>query len=281
MSADVAVGASAADDGATRASAGERGLASLAMYPFDAARWAYDRFWEAVHDRLPWVPAELDWNIDLHQSWRRNDLVVGYSCGWPLVTQLRDRVRVVGTFIAATPEAEGHSYRSVLVARWPGEPSDFAGATAAVNALDSLSGWVSLVAAVHGPGATWTGETVVTGAHVDSLRALREGRAEIASIDSVTLWHVRRSMPELIHELTVVGTGPLVPCLPVITGLATTDQQLFDLRVAMVDAVFDPLVEPAARAMCTVGFAPLDLQHYLALLDLATPPFDTHRGYAG
>ena len=60
-----------------------------------------------------------------------------------------------------------------------------------------------------------------------------------------------------------------MPCLPVITTSATTDDQLFELRVAMVDAVLDPLVEPAARAMCTVGFVPLDLDDYLPLLGLA------------
>ncbi len=270
MNAPVDVGNSADDDGATPASSA--GLANLAMYPFDAIRWAYDRFWEAVHDRVDWVPPQLDWGVDLHTSWRRDDLVVGYTCGWPLVTQLRDTVRVVGTFVAATPQAEGHSYRSVLVARWPGNAADFAGAVAAVNSFSSLSGWVSLVAAVHGAGGGWQGEIVVTGAHLDSLRAVGEGRADIASIDSVTLWQARRLMPELCDELVVVGTGPLVPCLPVITGRATTDQQLYDLRVAMVDAVFDPLVEPAARAMCTVGFTPLDLDAYLPILDLAPAP---------
>lgn len=244
------------------------GLANLGMYPFPQIRWAFDRFWEAVGERLDWVPRSLDWDVDLHASWLRDDLVVGQTCGWPLVTDLRDRVRVLGTFIAATPEAEGHSYRSVLVARWPGEVADFAGAVAAVNGFDSLSGWVSLVAAVHGPGASWTGDIVVTGAHLDSLRALREGRAEIAAIDSVTFWQARRLLPELVDDLVVVGTGPLIPCLPIITGASTTDEQLHQLRVALVDAVFDPLVEPAARAMCTVGFVPLDLEHYLPVLDL-------------
>lgn len=267
MTEPVGVGPSVDDGGACAGSCA--GFANLAMYPFDAVRWAYDRFWEAVHDRLEWVPPQLDWDVGLHESWSRDDLVVGYTCGWPLVTQLRDTVRVVGTFVAATPESEGHSYRSVLVARWPGHAADFAGAVAAVNAFDSLSGWVSLVAAVHGPGASWQGEIMVTGAHLDSLRAVSEGRAEIASIDSVTLWQARRLMPELCDGLVVVGTGPLVPCLPVITGRSTTDQQLYDLRVAMVDAVFDPLVEPAARAMCTVGFMPLDLDSYLPILELA------------
>ena len=182
-----------------------RGLANLGMYPFDAIRWAYDRFWEAVHDRVHWVPPALDWSVDLHDSWVRHDLVVGYTCGWPLVDQLRDRVRVVGTFAAASPEADGHSYRSVLMARRPGQPADFAGETAAVNSTDSLSGWISLLAAVHGPGEQWQGDVVMTGSHVASLRAVGDGRAEIASIDSVTLWQARRLLPELVEDLVVVG----------------------------------------------------------------------------
>jgi ABC-type phosphate/phosphonate transport system substrate-binding protein len=254
--------------------AGVGGLANLGMYPFPEIRWAYDRFWEAVHDRVPWVPPVLDWDVDLHGSWLRDDLVVGHTCGWPLVTQLGDRVRVVGTFVAATPEAgtseaDRHSYRSVLMARRPGEAADFAGSVAAVNSFDSLSGWISLLLAVHGPGARWQGDVVTTGAHVDSLRALSDGRADIASIDSVTLSLVRRLMPDLVDDLVTVGTGPMVPCLPVITAATTTDQQLHDLRVALVDAVFDPLVEPAARAMCTTGFVPLDIDTYVPLLDLA------------
>jgi ABC-type phosphate/phosphonate transport system substrate-binding protein len=248
---------------------GPGGLANLGMYPFVEVRWAYERFWEAVHDRVQWVPPQLDWDVALDDSWVRDDLVVGHTCGWPLITRLRDRVRVVGTFVAATAQAEGYSYRSVLVARRSGLPSDFAGCVAAVNSLDSLSGWISLLAAVHGPGARWSGDIVMTGAHLDSVRAVVDGRADIASIDAVTWWHIGRLLPSLVQDLVVIGTGPLVPCLPVITSAATTDEQLHDLRIAMVDAVFDPLVEPAARAMCAAGFVPLDLEHYRPLLELA------------
>jgi ABC-type phosphate/phosphonate transport system substrate-binding protein len=245
------------------------GLANLGMYPFADVRWAVDRFWEAVAERLEWAPRQLDWDIDLHESWGRDDLVVGHTCGWPLVTQLRDRVRVIGAFAHATPEAEGHAYRSVLVARWPGEPADLGGSRAAVNATDSLSGWVSLVTAVHGPGAEWDGDVVVTGSHVESLRAVADGRADVASIDSVTWWHARRTMADVVSELAEVGVGPLVPSLPLVTSRHTSDSRLRELRVAMIDTVFDPLVEPAARAMCVAGFVPLDIDQYLPLLDLA------------
>lgn len=245
------------------------GLANLGMYPFADVRWAFDRFWEAVTERLDWVPERLDWSVDLHDSWLHDDLVVGHTCGWPLVTRLRGQVRVIGAFAHATPEAEGHAYRSVLVARWPGSPADLAGQRAAVNGFDSLSGWVSLVAAVHGPGGAWAGDVVVTGSHVESLRAVADGRADIASIDGVTWWHARRAMPDVVSGLAEVGVGPLVPSLPLVTSRLTSDARLRELSVAIVDAVLDPLVEPAARAMCVVGFEPLDLDHYLPLLDLA------------
>jgi ABC-type phosphate/phosphonate transport system substrate-binding protein len=178
----------------------------------------------------------------------------------------------VGTFTVATAHAQDAAYRSVLIARSPGDPTDFVGAVAAVNDLHSMSGWISLVGAVHGPGAAWHGEVVTTGGHVASLRALRQGRAEIAAIDGVTLWHVQRLMPELLDGLFEVGVGPLIPCLPLITAAATSDRQLDQLRDALDDAVLDTLVEPAARALCINGFAPVDLQHYLPVLDLAPAP---------
>ncbi|MBI5087432.1 MAG: PhnD/SsuA/transferrin family substrate-binding protein, partial [Actinobacteria bacterium] len=181
----------------------------------------------------------------------------------------RDRVRVVGTLTAACPEADGHHYRSVIVSARPAAVSELDGSCAAVNSMDSLSGWISLVAAVLGPGERWTGPTVVTGAHVESLRALQDGRAEVAAIDSVTLWHVRRCRPELIDGLSIVGSGPLIPCVPLITSINTSDRRLAELRWALLDTVLDPLVEPAARAMCVNGFVSLDIEDYLTVLDLA------------
>jgi ABC-type phosphate/phosphonate transport system substrate-binding protein len=245
------------------------GFANLGMYPFADVRWAQERLWEALRDRVPWLPEALDFDIDPHASWLRPDLVLGQACGWPVATSLRGRVRVLGTFATATPQSDGHLYRSTIVARREGDLDSFAGATAAVNSFDSLSGWISLVAAVHGPGGSWEGTSVVTGAHVASLRALQEERADVAAIDGVTLWHVRRQRPDLVDGLVEVGQGPSIPGLPVITSRHTTDDQVRELRGALVDSVLDPLVEPAARALCTVGFVPLDADAYEPVLQLA------------
>ncbi len=244
------------------------GTVGLAMYSFEELRPAWQRLWSRVVRDLPWLPAELTWHTDLHAAWRSPDLVVDQTCGWPLVTELAGTVRVVGAFAYDVPFADGHTYRSVLVARLGGEPSHLAGSRAAVNGRDSLSGWVSLVDAVHGPGATWAGPVVWTGAHVESVRAVAEGRADLASIDAVTWRHVQRLHPELVGGLVEVGHGPRVPSLPVIAALKMSDDDIAHLRRALAGALADPDLADDRHTLLLDGFVPLELEDYLALREL-------------
>ncbi len=245
------------------------GEAGLGMYPFPQLRAAYDAYWHAIRRRVPWLPADLTWHADVHSSWRSPDLVVGYTCGWPLVTQLADQVQVVGTFEFAIPEAVAHRYRSVIVARDDAPLASFAGAIAAVNGPDSLSGWVSLVTAVHGAGGAWTGDVRWTGAHLESVRAVQSGVAEVASIDSVSWAHISRLEPELVDGLVVVGNGPDVPCLPVIAARRFTPDAIDELRDAMAASLADAEMASNRDTLLIRNFVPLDLADYLPLLELA------------
>lgn len=238
----------------------------MAMYPFVELRHSYDRLWSAVARRVDWAPHPLDWQMPLREQWQHPDLVISQTCGWPLVTEIAESVQVVGAFSMTIPEASGAHYRTTLVAAAPAPVASFAGATAAINGCDSLSGWVSLVTAIHGPGGRWSGGLVVTGAHLDSLAAVLSGGADIASIDSISLAHIRRFSPELVDGLVVVGHGPLVPSLPLITGAATTAAKVTELRTALASAV---AAEPLAAAQLLIdGFVPLTIDDYLPLLAL-------------
>ena len=241
-------------------------MAGLAMYPFAELRPSYDQLWRSVAGQLPWVPEHLDWQMSLTEQRSHGELVLAQTCGWPLVTELAESVQVVGAFSLTIPEADGHRYRTTLVARADASAESLTGATAAINGRDSLSGWISLVAAVEGPGRRWSGDVVVTGAHLASLAAVRSGAADVASIDSVTLSHVRRWSPASVDGLVEIGHGPLVPSLPLITGPKTTPAQLAELRQALASAI---IAEPAAAAALLIdGFVPLVLDDYLPLLAL-------------
>lgn len=239
------------------------------MYPFPSTTVGYDLLWEGIHRRLPWTPSALDWTIDPHTSWTDPRLCVGQACGWPVVTLLRGHVRVVGAFAPDVAEADGHRYHSVVVARAEHRgrtaPS-FAGAVAAVNSPRSLSGWVSLIHAVHGPGARWEGRVVWSGAHAESVRAVSEGRADIASIDSVTLAMLRRHDPECVRGLVEVGAGPVVPALPMIVPISWSDDQVEELRAAVSGSLHE--VPGIGERILARRFVPLDADDYEPLLGI-------------
>ena len=251
------------------------GVAGLDMYGFAELQQGYEAYWAEVHRRVPWTPATLTWHDDVHASWTAPELVVGWTCGWPLVSRLVEHVQVVGAFEFDIPECVGATYRSVIVVRrdLAGDGADLGvidpAWSAAVNSDESLSGWVSLLHAVHGPGATWLGPVVWTGAHVRSLEVLAAGGADLASIDSVTWALVQRLRPELASAVRPVGHGPQVPCLPVVASPDMAADRLAELQRAMVDAVGEPALRDAMRTLLIRRFVPLTLADYLPLHDLA------------
>jgi ABC-type phosphate/phosphonate transport system substrate-binding protein len=213
---------------------------------------------------MPELPPLAPWGADVHALWHDPGLVVSQACGWPLITELDGRVRTVGAFRYRTDDWMGDHYRSVIVARDGGAPVDLTVARAAVNSTDSLSGWVSLVWYVDRQhGGSGPGPVTITGSHLVSLEAVRDGAADIASIDAVTYAHAVRDRPDLLRNIAAIGHGPRVPCLPVIAGCDADDGWIADLRTAL-DAAAARRTDANATLMID-GFTPLDADAYRAL----------------
>ena len=245
-----------------------RQLAELSFYPFEDTRWAWNEIWDNVYSQAKWLPEKLQWTQNPEALWLAPELAVSQTCGWPLITRLSQRVQVVGSFRHSTPESVSHYYRSVVLGRVDGTPFDFQGSTAAVNGIESLSGWISLIAAIHGPQETWRGDVKISKSHYESALMLSRGEADVASIDSVTFAHLKRVIPEVISSLFIICNGPLVPCLPLITNLTTTSTQLQELRQALSNATRDQNLSRATEALFITGFDALELDDYLSLRSL-------------
>ena len=89
-----------------------------------------------------------------------------------------------------------------------------------------------------------------------------DGRADVASIDAVTWALIGDFDPTLVAGLRVIGAGPRVGCLPLVTRLArAADVPRF--REAFTAAVSDPAIAAELRLMRIRGFVPKDLADYL------------------
>lgn len=245
-------------------------VASLPMYDFGALRGAHDRLWTAIASELEavgiTVPTGLAHADDVHALWHDPAMLLSQSCGWPLVTELDGLVSTIGTFAYDIAGGGDGYYRSVIVATAPSSLSALATVPAAVNSFVSLSGWISLRAALGGD--EHSRPIVLTGSHVASLAKLRSGEAEVATIDGITHALVARDQPALLEGLHVVGSGPRVPCLPIIGPRAWDGDRVALVRGALAAAVSRPDLADVRATLLIQRFVPLDAADYAPLLDL-------------
>jgi len=240
------------------------------MYPFASVRWAWDALWAAVHERAPWTPPTLTFTNDVHASWNDPLSVVNHICGWPLAKFHQGHQRVVGAFGLTIPNADGFRYRSTLLSTRASTVDQLLAdrVTVAVNSSDSLSGWISFLAAADGD--PYTGPVVFTAAHVESVRTLQRGEAELACIDSWSLALLDRDQPELTEGLNRVGLGPLIPTPAITVRDTVTDTEAEQLAAAIGDAVGEQASETVRSALLIDRFHRVTFDDYLPVLDLAT-----------
>lgn len=241
------------------------------MYPFDSVAWAWDELWRAVHEHVPWLPAELTRSGDVHARWYDTDCVVTHVCGAPFAALHHGDMHLVGAFELDIDEAEppGH-YRSVLLSphRLPLERLVGADRHVVANSADSLSGWLSLLAATVGAAGSWPGTVTFTSAHLDSLRCLAKGEADLAAIDSWTLALIAAEEPELVAGLHRLGVGPRIPTPAITARKSLHRHQVAELRLAIVSALEDPATADARAALRIAGFAENSFADYEATLTL-------------
>ncbi len=257
-------------------------IASLPMYPVHRASVA--AFWQAIAHRLRArgvgdVPDGLDWPDDLVAHWRRPDLVLSQTCGYPFVTQLNGAVRTVGAFAYSAGGCSGIRYRSLIIAR-ANDPAmtvaAFRGRRAAFNGPDSQSGY-NCFRAVIAPlsrGGRFFSAVVATGSHAASMRAVAGDLADLAAIDCVSFAQILIAEPDLAARLKVVGETPSAPGLPLVTRGTATDSEVATLRDALHDAATDPALAAIRRDLMIGGFEPIAFGEYDEILAMERAAVD-------
>ena len=170
-------------------------IAALPMYDRPENRAAHDVLWALIRDGLGArgiaAPEALDRETPYDETWARPDLVLGQICNLPWRARFRDRVTLIGASDYGLPGAGPGEYYSFIIAR-ADDPAP--GPRFAFNDPLSNSGWDA--------GQDWARRngvalrpTLATGSHAQSLRAVAEGRADLAAIDAVTFRALERWDP--------------------------------------------------------------------------------------
>lgn len=213
---------------------------------------------------------DLSWPEDLIPHWQQPRLLLSQTCGYPLVTRLKD-VQPLGCFHYAAPGCEGVGYRSFLVTRQKDMGTtlaDFQQRIVVCNSEDSQSGYNALRKVVEPlkEGDRFFAQVIYSGSHRQSLRAIQQGEADIAAIDCVTFALLQKHQPQALAQLKVIGETPLTPGLPLITGPETTPGEVLALRKVLTSLVSEPRYRPQCRAALISGFSEVSRQQYDVIL---------------
>ncbi|KXF79183.1 phosphate ABC transporter substrate-binding protein [Paramesorhizobium deserti] len=174
--------------------------------------------------------------LDLAVLWRHPGLLVAETCWGPMELGLGSHVTVIGqTDYDGIAGGSGALYSSVIVARrGEGQPVPPAadgsarllakflrGRRLAFNERQSLSGYLALERDLEamGTGIAIFAETVQTGAHRASIRAVAEGLADVAAIDCKS-WALAQRFEPAAKALHAVGWTARRKGLPLIRSIA-------------------------------------------------------------
>ena len=240
----------------------------------------FDRFVPLV-DRAGGVARELVFDGG-EAVLRDRRLFIGHTCGYPLMTRLRDALVPICVPTFDVPGATGRLYCSQIVV-----PADSAidsldacrDRIVAVNTADSNSGMNLLRHALAeiGAKAPFFSEVLVTGSHALSLEAVAANRAQLAAIDCVSYQLIADREPALVAGLRVLGQSAQTCGLPfVVPRDLFTAEQHGDLVAALNQALQDTSVE-VRRKLHLMRFEPVTLEAYRSIIELEK--FAVEKGY--
>jgi len=252
-------------------------IAGLPMYDLPGLEGHHDRLWDAIGTRLRAVGVDAPDHLTRDEPpttlWTEPDLLLGQTCGYPLLKHLAGRVRLVATPRYRARGCDGPNHRSLIVVR-KGDPrggvSQFRGARCALNDECSNTG-MNLLRAEIAPLSrlgedAFFGEVVLTGSHSASLDAVIDDEADLAAIDCVTYALLQRLKPTSVERVRVLSFTAQTPGLPLISAQSTPPEIIAALQDALTTVAEDPALKPTLDALLIDGFTQVPVAHYRAVL---------------
>lgn len=254
-------------------------FASLPQYDISSLRAATDAWWAGIAHHMDVVgisdpPRVLTRSADAEADWRRSDLLMTQTCGYPLMMELRGHLRALASPIYACEGCDGPRYSSAIIVRAddPAEMlEDLRGRRAAANNPNSHSG-MNVLRHMVAPLATkgrFFSDVIWSGGHILSMAAVRDDRADVAAIDSVTYALAKREYPDLAKGVRILDWTPPAVSLPYAVRHDASQDLRQAVLAALMAAAADPRLAGCREALLIDGFVASDDSDYQIMPDWA------------
>ncbi|UCH39088.1 MAG: PhnD/SsuA/transferrin family substrate-binding protein [Gammaproteobacteria bacterium] len=256
------------------------------MYAFDQT---LQRAWQQLFDRFgPLIEAEVSLKPELVFACGDSDLrdpalFLGQTCGYPLMTRLRDALSPVCVPCFDVPGTNGKLYSSCFIVPASSTIETLQhcrGKVVAINTEDSNSGMNLLRHALARCGAKphYFNAVQLTGSHHASVEAVAADRAQLAAIDCVSYQFIADREPALAAAVRVIGFSEQTCGLPFVMPMKRHSARLGE---ACVDALNQALEEMSAterKRLHLQRFESVNLADYRSILEFESAAIET--GYA-
>jgi len=229
---------------------------------------ANERWLGAIAQRLSIERLPMT-DLSLAALWQHPRLLLAQTCGYPLMTLLQGHVRLIGRPHYELPDARAGFHCSLILARADDPRQDlgaFAGCRGVINSPDSNTGMNLLRHSIapYQRGGQFFSSLKISGGHRESLRWLRDGRAELAAVDSVTFAYLQRDAGHEVGNLRIVARTAGSPTLPFIAGLDVDADDGETLRSVMNETL--QLLPDVSQTLGLVEVLPAREEDYQILL---------------
>jgi ABC-type phosphate/phosphonate transport system substrate-binding protein len=211
----------------------------------------------------------------------------GHTCGYPLMTRLKDYVSpfcvplfdVPGT---DSPDTDRRFYSSRFIVAADSDIDSIEasrGCVAVMNNPDSNSGMNVLRHAVAGVSDSdqFFANVVTSGGHLHSLECIANRTADIAAIDCVSYQLIADWRPELCAAIRIIGDSVKTCGLPLVMAhadIADADTAVMTKGLNQALALCDDVVRSTLHLS---GFASVQLDDYRSIIEIEQ--YAVQRGY--
>jgi len=246
------------------------------MYAFnDELRCAWQQLFAHFFDLVnPAFEISRKLNFDTALSLLSDPaLWFGQTCGYPLMTSLRNTMTPISVPVFDIPGCQQKLYSSLLMVADDSQintTEDCRGLRAAINANDSNSGMNVLrhaVASFNQKGKFFS-QINLSGSHLQSLTQVSNGSADIAAIDCVSYRLIEDTWPELTTRVRSIGFTAKTCGLPfVMPKPGAVNQDLTNITECLNQALL--MLDDGQRDRLHLkGFESVNIDEYQGILDL-------------